>query len=66
MNNVSKNLHSYYNNYIFLRIFHGLMWVTFEFIWLKCDTFSIIQAVMQALIPKILQKVSHTQGCKPF
>ena len=50
----------------FYTIFHDLMWVTFEFIWLKCYTFSIIQAVMRALIPKILQKVSHTQGCKPF
>ena len=34
----------------FYTILHDLIWVNFEFSWLDCGTFSIIQALMPVLL----------------
>ena len=46
MNNVNVNLHSYCNNHAFLQSLLELIRVNFGLSWIKCDTFSIVQALM--------------------
>ena len=60
MNNVIINLHSYCNNHVFLQYLLELIWVNFGLSWLKCDTFSIIQALMR--VPLISDLIYYFSG----
>ena len=50
MNSANVNLYNYCSNHVFYPTLHDLMWVNFGINWLKCSTFSIIQALMQMLL----------------
>ena len=50
MNSANVNLYNYCSNHVFYTTLHDLMWVNFGINWLKCSTFSIIQAWMQMLL----------------
>ena len=62
MNSANVNLYNYCSNHVFYTTLHDLIWVNFEINWLKCSTFSIIQALMQMLLRIYIVYSKGTNG----